>query len=154
MKNRKKDCIHVPPYLAKRPHFVLNLTTLYSTYDIHRENGLGKIVKCKSKTENCTTGIDFCSEYTMCLIENLHLINVTILFFLLCFITFVLLTLCMTIMVYHRLRLIFNTLVLNNESLFFLVEVKPDRSSAETDIFCHVATNITFCEINVAFNAV
>lgn len=60
----------------------------------------------------------------------------------------------MTIMVYHRLRLIFNTLVLNNESLFFLVEVKPYRSPAETDIFCHVATNITFCEINVAFNAV
>lgn len=88
MKNRKKDCIHVSPYLVKRHHFVLNLTTLYSTYDIHKENDLGKIVKCKSKTENCPTGIDFCSEYTMCLIEHAHLINVTILFFLLCLITF------------------------------------------------------------------
>lgn len=60
----------------------------------------------------------------------------------------------MTIMVYHRLGLIFNTLVLNNQSLIFLVEVKPCRSDAETEIFCHVATNFTFCEINFAFNAV
>lgn len=35
---------------------------LYSTYEIHKENGLGKIVKCNGKTDNSTAGMDFCNE--------------------------------------------------------------------------------------------
>lgn len=61
---------------------------LYSTYEIHKENGLGKIVKCNGKTDNSTAGMDFCNEVTICLIQNVHLINITILFFLLGFIRF------------------------------------------------------------------
>lgn len=58
---------------------------LDSAYDIHKENGLGKIAKYNSKTDN-STGMDFCNAYTICLIQNVNLINITILFSLLGFI--------------------------------------------------------------------
>lgn len=76
--------------MKNKPHlikclFVLKLMILNSTYDIHKVNGLEKIVKCNSKTDNFTADMNFCNENTICLIQNIHLINITILFFLLGF---------------------------------------------------------------------
>lgn len=36
------------PHLVKCHNFVLNLMILDSAYDIHKENGVGKIAKCSS----------------------------------------------------------------------------------------------------------